>query len=380
MSSCPQVHVIRGHSRADFTGSHFVLEDREYTVSKPFATGGTSRVFVAEPVDTRTSICKHGPRPLAVKLLKASSDSDDVATERFMRECELVCNLHHPLISQGYAQGQWNQHPCLIMEMIPGISLARLLKMRNKLPLSSVLNIVQAILVALNYLHLDGRVIAHRDIKPANILYLRDGTAKLIDFGTARTEIRIQHELVTDRIGSLPYIAPEQIEDPSSADIRSDIYALGSVFFELYSGFRAFQSKTQEGIIRSKQSGRTPFVSHIKEMSTHREIAATCNKILNSSMAKDPDDRYENPSRFLGDIRLVRELWNKANRGQPIEPLREQAGKERTDTMPQTLPDSPVLIHTDGSPGLIQTNGGQKPIHTDDDGVDLAYSQASVIS
>jgi len=176
-------------------------------------------------------------RFVALKILAREKEKDPRFAERFTREARALARLNHPNIVTVYDFGETNGLYYLLMEFVDGMSLRQLLESR-KLPPEEALTIVPPICEALQYAHQLG--IVHRDIKPENILLDKQGRVKIADFGIAKlvgADGRVK-SLTGEQgvVGTPHYMAPEQVEKPSTVDHRADIYSLGVVFYEMLTG------------------------------------------------------------------------------------------------------------------------------------------------
>lgn len=320
MRPYPTASVRSTFASDDIIGATIEVRGTRYRVGRPFATGTTAQLFPMAELHPRSSPRAHRRPPLALKLALPSLDADEVVAERMARETALLCSMHHPNIPRGYAGGTWQGLPFIVMERIRGQSLAHALRLAAPFTLAQSLGLVQQLLLALNHIHLDPLILAHRDLKPANIMLERSGEVFLVDFGLALTDFAINHNLATHRAGSLPYQAPEQIAEPDEADIRSDLYSLGAVFYEALTGSRAFQGVSPEAVLERKESGRIPrFVaggeadghgdtSGHGDAPEHLALVEGCQKLLDRSLAADPAHRYQTPMEFMQDTRELQRL------------------------------------------------------------------------
>lgn len=256
----PTASIMSTSLSGSIIGTVIEIGDARYRVGRPFATGSTAQLFPMNELHPRTPSRTRRRPPLALKMALPSLEANEVVAERMAREAALLCSMHHPNIPRGYAGGTWEELSFIVMERIKGQTLAHALRLEPPFTLSQSLHIVQQLLFALNHIHLDPLIIAHRDLKPANIMLTRAGEVFLIDFGLARTDFIINHALATHKAGSLPYQAPEQIAQPDAADIRSDLYSLGAVFYEMLTGRRAFQGVSPEAVREKKANGYVPQV------------------------------------------------------------------------------------------------------------------------
>ena len=203
----------------------------DHTIEAILGQGGMGVVYRA--------VQKGLDRPVALKVLPAKAGRDPSFAERFTREARALASLNHPNITAVYDFGKAGDHYWLAMELVDGVNLRQLLSGERVSP-KQALQIVEQICDALQYAHDEG--VVHRDIKPENILLDRRGNLKITDFGLAKmlgreeaagpTGLTMTHQVM----GTPHYMAPEQIEHPSTVDHRADIYSLGVVFYELLTG------------------------------------------------------------------------------------------------------------------------------------------------
>jgi len=217
-----------------------------YEILDPLGAGGMGEVYRAR--DTRLD------RTVAIKILPAQFSSDPVRKQRFEREAKTISSLNHPHICVLHDVGSQDGIAYLVMECVEGETLATCLE-KGSLPLEQVLKFGMQIADALDKAHRSG--VVHRDLKPGNIMLTSTG-AKLLDFGLAKpvaalsnvatlTAAVTQSTPMTEQgsiIGTYQYMSPEQIEG-KDLDGRSDIFSLGAVLYEMVTGQRAFQGKSQ---------------------------------------------------------------------------------------------------------------------------------------
>ncbi|NTU89481.1 MAG: serine/threonine protein kinase [Actinobacteria bacterium] len=289
MGEITQADVMAGEDADAFIGATVNFTGASYLIRASLGLGGTSELFLAES----------GKGHVAVKLLASSLAHDTVSRERFLREAELLCRLCSPYLVYGYAVGFWHESPFIVMENIVGRSLSKELEHVDKLPVARSLAITRDVLSALNHLYLDGRVTAHRDIKPSNILLTDTGCTKLIDLGIAKTPIHVRSELDTMFLGSIHYVSPEQIQDSSRVDMRSDIYSLGAVFYEMCAGKRAYSGSTSREVLAAHLVGTIPTFEKSGEFADNDDLLNICNKILQYTLAPDYLNRFQTPSKFF---------------------------------------------------------------------------------
>jgi serine/threonine protein kinase len=258
-----------------------------YEIVAVAGSGGMGEVYRAR--DSRLN------RTVAIKILPQKFSSDPALQERFQREAAAISSLSHPNICAVYDIGEQEGLRYLVMEYLEGENLAQRLQ-RGALPVSETREIAFQVAAALECAHRGG--IIHRDIKPSNIALTSTG-AKLMDFGLAKlsTSVKSANEDSTmldtsltgknALLGTLPYMSPEQVEG-RSADVRSDIFSLGSVIYEMATGRRAFHGSTQASLIASILSSEPPPIADAT-----RSASSGLNRIVEACMTKSPSDRWQ---------------------------------------------------------------------------------------
>jgi len=265
-----------------------------YEILSPLGAGGMGEVYRAR--DTRLG------RDVAIKVLPAALTGRADIRARFEREARTVSALNHPHICVVHDVGREGDTDYFVMELVEGETLASRLE-RGALPVSEVLRLGTQIADALDRAHRAG--VIHRDLKPGNVMLTRSGV-KLMDFGLARTAglgagngaslgggltqtPTVAAPLTAEGtiVGTFQYMAPEQLEG-KEADARSDIWALGCVLYEMATGQRAFDGKSQASLI-SAIMGRDPApISQLAPMSP-----PALDRVVRYCLAKDPDQRIQ---------------------------------------------------------------------------------------
>jgi len=249
-------------------------------------------------------------RTVAIKILPAEAASDADAQARFEREARAVAALDHPHICGIYDVGAVDGNHFLVMPHLDGESLAVRLE-QGPLPLDQAMKIAVEIADALDRAHRQG--ITHRDVKPANIMLTKTGS-KLLDFGLAKLRGPVAPILPSGTgsltiqtggtaqgtiLGTVQYMAPEQVEGKET-DARSDVWALGTVIYEMITGTRPFQGDTPASIIGAILK------DELAPMSRAQPLAPPLlDRIVTRCLAKDPENRWQSARDISHALALV---------------------------------------------------------------------------
>ncbi|HEY7423995.1 MAG TPA: serine/threonine-protein kinase [Gemmataceae bacterium] len=267
----------------------------KYEVLAHVATGGMGTVYKAR--DTENG------REVALKVLSPEKAAKLSTVERFHREAKHARKLRHENVVTLYEFGEANQTYFLTMEFIDGIDLHEYSNRKGALDPDEALDIILQGCRALDHAYRRG--VIHRDIKPSNFLITRNGARtviKLTDFGLAREasseEFRVTRAGTT--VGTLDYMAPEQARDSGLADIRSDLYALGSTWYHLLAGHPPFPKGGLGERLNRILNEEPPDV----RQSNPRVTDATA-AVLRRLMAKNPSQRYQTPAELRRDLKRL---------------------------------------------------------------------------
>ena len=264
--------------------------DRRYHVRSRIAHGGMATVYLA--TDTRLD------REVALKVMHADLARDADFVGRFIGEAKSVAKLSHPNIVGVYDQGADGQYLYLAMEYVPGRTLRELMRERGWLPWQEALAVIDPVLAGLAAAHQAG--IVHRDVKPENVLITDDGRVKVVDFGLARASAAVGNTRAGMIIGSVAYIAPEQVTGAAS-DERSDVYAAGIVLFEMLTGRQPFTGDTPLAVAYGHVNSDVPLVSSLVG-----GIPQGVDQLVRSATSRDPQLRPTNAGVFLRVTRALR--------------------------------------------------------------------------
>lgn len=268
------------------------LIDERYEIIDLIGEGGSGTVFKAREVGTE--------RIVALKFLHSTLVSDPESFDRFKREGDLLSRLEHPSILRCYRFGIWkNQHPYISMEYLSGIPLSS----THGLSPTRAIAIVQQVCHAMAHAHSLG--VIHRDLKPSNIILVTESggeVIKVVDFGLGKLATGLntvsQHLTQTGTLlGSIFYMSPEQCVG-RKADVRSDIYSLGCVLYELLAGTPPFVADTPIGLMH-KHTTVPP------QRLNKTDLPAGTNAVTLRSLAKRPEDRYQSMTDFGDELGLI---------------------------------------------------------------------------
>ena len=262
------------------------INDR-YQIIRTIGEGGMANVYLAH--DTILD------REVAVKILRGDLSDDEKFVRRFQREAISASSLSHPNIVEMYDVGEDEGKYYIVMEYVDGKTLKSLVKRRGSLTLTEVIDIMLQLTSAVACAH-DSYII-HRDIKPQNVLIKEDGTVKITDFGIAMALNSNELTQTNSVMGSVHYLPPEQANG-SGSTIKSDIYSLGILMFELLTGKLPFKGDNAVEIAIKQMRDQIPSVCAINS-----EIPQAVENIILKACAKNPKNRYENVLEMHDDIK-----------------------------------------------------------------------------
>ena len=264
------------------------INDR-YQIIKTLGEGGMANVYLAH--DTILD------RSVAVKVLRGDLASDDKFVRRFQREALSASSLSHPNIVEMYDVGEDEGQYYIVMEYVDGKTLKQLLKVRGHLSVTEVVDIMLQLTDGMAHAH-DSYII-HRDIKPQNIMILANGVIKITDFGVATALNSTQLTQTNSVMGTVHYLPPEQANGKGST-IKSDIYSMGILMYELLTGMVPYKGESAVEIALKHLKEPLPSVKK-----QNPSLSQSLENVIIKSTAKNPKNRYKDAREMHEDLKTV---------------------------------------------------------------------------
>ncbi len=261
------------------------INDR-YEIIKSIGEGGMANVYLG--YDTILD------RNVAIKVLRGDLANDEKFVRRFQREALSASSLSHPNIVAMYDVGEDDGLYYIVMEYIEGKTLKQLLKKRGSLTLSEAIDIMLQLTDGMAHAH--DSYIVHRDLKPQNIMIQDDGQIKITDFGIAMALNSTQLTQTNSVMGSVHYLPPEQAAGKGTT-IKSDIYSMGIIFYELLTGQLPFKGDSAVEIALKQMKEPLPDVHKL-----NNDIPQSIENIILKATAKNPKNRYDDAKNMHNDL------------------------------------------------------------------------------
>jgi serine/threonine-protein kinase len=254
-----------------------------YNVIQRLGAGNTALVWLAHDEAAR--------REVALKIPRPELQTDPVLRRMFENEVQITLRLDHPNVVRAFAGRPTGHDAYLALEYCPGGTLDQLLLERGRLPLDKATRLVLDVAAGLAHTH--DKMVLHRDVKPANVFLDADGRAKLGDFGTGT----FKGDEAEERVGTAFYMAPEVFEGRQT-NLRSDVYSLGVLAYEVLAGERPFVGASYEALM----------VAHLHSLprelrQVRSEVPLKVTKVVARALARDPERRYADAGAFVAAYR-----------------------------------------------------------------------------
>jgi eukaryotic-like serine/threonine-protein kinase len=277
-------------------GFHVGQTFGDYSVTAILGAGGMGRVFKVEHCLTK--------RTEAMKVLSAEL-ATDIQIKRFEREMRALARLSHPNIAALHNALHSENQLILLMEYLEGQTLESMLSV-GRLPLDAGIGYIKQILLALAYAHQQG--VVHRDVTPANVMVTDGDQIKLTDFGLSKS---YGDSLLTncgEVLGSLPYLAPEQLKGTTQPDRRSDLYAVGAILYEHLTGQKPFGANRRLAPVLTDSEGEPRPPTELEP-----SLSPAWNEIIRRALAREPSHRYQTAEQFLEALAQLEQPTNVAD-------------------------------------------------------------------
>ncbi len=298
-----------------------------YRILEKLGEGGMGVVYKAE--DTKLD------RIVALKFLPHHLTSSEADQSRFLQEAKAAAALNHPNVCSVIDIQEANGQQFIVMEYVDGVTL------RKKAPvtkLDEAIGYAVQIGEALQTAHAKG--IVHRDVKSENVMVTTDGRVKVMDFGLAKLKGSLKLTKTSSTVGTLAYMAPEQIRGEES-DARSDIFSFGVVVFEMLTGKLPFRGEHDAAIMYSIVNEAPDSVGKHRQ-----DTPADLNRIIHRALEKDPADRYQHVDDIVSELRLLQK-----QSGRIVRP--ESAGPRSTSAPRQSASRTKLWIGISGIVVLV---------------------------
>ena len=263
--------------------------DGRFLIREVITRSGMATVYRAEDL-------LNGRREVAIKVPLRSLECDSAGFSRFQHEEEIGLRLSHPSLLKFHAVAGGKCRPYIATEFLRGCTLSHLAQVRRPIGETDALKVAALVCEAVGHMHAQG--VIHCDLKPANIMICRDQTLRVLDFGLSSPPMRQRSVLakLTTIFGAPEYMAPEQVEN-GPIDERTDIYALGTVLYELLTGSVPFPNEDPWQSAFQRTSG-----DPIAPRQLNPELSPQAEEIVLHALQRNPDNRYPTMAAFKADL------------------------------------------------------------------------------
>lgn len=269
---------------------------RDYQLIEKLGEGGMGTVYRARHANL--------DREVAVKLLPVGHLHREETVARFKREMKAIGRLDHPNIVRAHDAGEAEGRHFLVMELVNGLDLSVLVRRRGPLPVADACELIRQTALGLQHAH--EHQLVHRDIKPSNLMLTSHGQVKVLDLGLARLqdppaeggEITSTGQIM----GTLDYMAPEQLGESHLVDIRADIYSLGATLYKLLTGHSPHADTLSNTPQKKLMAIATKPVQPVAEL--RDDIPLGLSRVLDRMLAKEPDERFATPAEVAGVLEM----------------------------------------------------------------------------
>jgi eukaryotic-like serine/threonine-protein kinase len=259
-----------------------------YQIQAHMAQGGMSDIYKAFDLVNR--------REVVIKVPDQTMLGDPAQYERFQRELEVMDTLDHPAILKGLGSGKFNRVPFLVTEFVDGKSLRAIIDSSAPIPVDNALNLVRKIADGMAYCHKNE--VVHRDLKPENIFISDMEQPVIMDFGLALTKgaHRVTYSNLSATMGTPDYMSPEQV-DGKRGDQRTDVYALGTILFEMLTGHPPFTGDSPMVVMSQHLNSLPPRVDNL-----NAAVPVNIAAIVAKCLQKDPEMRFASMEELITAI------------------------------------------------------------------------------
>jgi serine/threonine protein kinase len=274
-----------------------VVQNR-YRVMDEIGRGSVATTYLAKDT-VRNQV-------VALKLIHLEHAAGGIFAERFQGQARHLQMLSSPQVVKLLDHGQHDGRPFIVLEYVPGTTLKKLLAEQGPLSVNHALDIAKQVALCLVDAHAKG--VVHRDLRPANIMVIAGGVVKVMDFGIA-WGAALCILTASGVLGTPHYLSPEQASQ-GPADVRSDIYSLGVMLFEMLSGKKPYDADSAEGIVHGLLSAPIPSLHELDE-----DIPIEVDDLVRKCLAKSPQDRYQTPAAFLDALDMTMRAISRKREG-----------------------------------------------------------------